>query len=1462
MGYKATICLFLLLFLPLSSNAANDDQALRVSELFFESVNKGWVELYNIGNQPIDLSTFYVGDSNSNFQLPEKIAAPGDYILIGLGNAKENAPYIPEFSIDGNVFYLKGDNNTVKDKLPVLQIGKDASVGRVDFENGSIKIFDKPTPGEPNHDSYTVYEFQPPSFSVQPGFYSENISLSIETIYSGAEIRYTLDGSTPNEDSPLYTGELLLTNRAGDENVFSMIPTNNIPPGHIYDEEWQPPLSEVKKLNVVKARVFFPNADQSPVAAGSYLISENVENRFSMPVISISTDKENFFDDEIGIYVHGNNVNYNQRGREWERPVYFEFFESDGTPGFAQNMGARIHGGTSRSRPRKSLRMYARSDYGTSWVNYQLFPDKQISEFKRFILRNSGNDWDRAIFRDAFMQNLIEDLDVDMQHSRPAIVFINGEYWGIHNIRDRFDQRYIETHYGLDDDEFTMMENNSVFDRGNENGVAHYNQMRSFLNNPGVSNPDNYAELKTRMDVENFIDYQAAQIYFRNTDWPGNNLQYWRSFNDYNPDAPFGLDGRWRWMMFDTDFGFNLDFDYVTGHPAGPAHNTLAFALQQNGPGWPNPDWSTFILRMLVQNQQFRNDFINRFADLLNTNFREDVVVAKIDSMEALYIPEMEEHINRWVRPEGIPSWQETLDSMRSFGEQRPTFMRNHIMQQFNVPGTYELTLNVNDASKGIIKVNRTRIESGTAGVSSEAYPWTGVYFRTIPMTFSAEPKSGYRFVQWQGASSSTQPVITLTLTSNQTLTAIFEPDDETPGTLDPWNLSDEPYTFSEWNANATAGTYPPSMIFLQTDIQDPGLDDEMTEPWLLPYDLESRSRINGLGQNGFAFINTSNPQNDGGGYLGAAVLAINTTGLYEVSVTWRGGTVRPNSRVYNIRLQYRVGSEDDFQDVLFDNGEPVEYKRNEVEGHSELLGPVILPNAANNREYVELRWKYYYTGIRLDEDSGQRSKIRVGDILVTAGETSQAARLDFENVYPAAQHNVLFRPFTVLALDEEGAVDLFFSEDITLNISGDDCGLEGTTTVTADGGEAVFSDLIFIGTGECELSAESESLETEFSEMVRVVKLTEIIMPSVIQGAQPDNNDRVPFVFRVELEGLMPNTTYRYYNRIIDEDDPFEQNGAGNAIFVNSDGGDFIRTTASPRFRPADFGERHYEFTTDHTGTFEGWFITEPSGNNRFTPGNMLRMRILLNDGLGGEELYHFIDTFSDVRVVRFGEIPGNGTGFVGISSFIPKNIVVMYEDEAGHSRPVTASVVENAGFETDDRFAEFYTQMVASSQGHWGTILPNDLPDGIRRIEERSLLDGFVTATETSADGIWGEGVNTVNPSGGLENPVVLSLSDAVPIELPNDIPSEFKLSQNYPNPFNPSTQISYGIPEASHVRLEVYSINGQLVTVLQNGFQSAGFHTVTFDSRNLNMASGVYLYRIEAGEFVQVKKMLLVK
>lgn len=281
----------------------------------------------------------------------------------------------------------------------------------------------------------------------------------------------------------------------------------------------------------------------------------------------------------------------------------------------------------------------------------------------------------------------------------------------------------------------------------------------------------------------------------------------------------------------------------------------------------------------------------------------------------------------------------------------------------------------------------------------------------------------------------------------------------------------------------------------------------------------------------------------------------------------------------------------------------------------------------------------------------------------------------------------------------------------------------------------------------------------------------TSVILPQYIQGLNGTNNNRVPFVFRAKLDGLLPNATYRFINQIVRSTDSPTTNGAGNCFFVPSSiDSPFVRTT-SPDLNAGPYGS----FTTDATGSYTGWFITEPTGNARFVPGSYIFMRIRLNDGAGGTTVATRLTLPDSVKVVNLysSAAPGDTacTGIYGQSLATSKDFVFLYDNVSGSGRPIASATVENDGIDLAPvtSFAMFYRDSVENKVGYWGTIIPNVLPNGVRRIERRLFADGSLhPVVATDADGIWPSGVNTVNPAGGT-TALRINVTDApVPVEL----------------------------------------------------------------------------------------------
>ncbi|MDZ7288399.1 MAG: T9SS type A sorting domain-containing protein [candidate division KSB1 bacterium] len=379
---------------------------------------------------------------------------------------------------------------------------------------------------------------------------------------------------------------------------------------------------------------------------------------------------------------------------------------------------------------------------------------------------------------------------------------------------------------------------------------------------------------------------------------------------------------------------------------------------------------------------------------------------------------------------------------------------------------------------------------------------------------------------------------------------------------------------------------------------------------------------------------------------------------------------------------------------------------------------------------------------------------------------------------------------------------------------------------------------------------------------------LTTVILPQYIEGINGTNTNRIPFAYRARLSGLLPNATYRFMNQIVTSADAATTNGAGNCIFV-SPTGDFVRTSSPSLSTSGNYGT----FTTDATGTYEGWFVTEPTGNARFVPGKFIFMRINLNDGGSGTSVVLRLTTTDSVRVVKLDTTATDdcGTGLRCTSAASPKDFVFAYDNTDGTGRPISGSFIESDGTDNSsaNNYAAFYANNVNGVTGAFGIVLPNKLPNGVKRIERRSLSTGTVTAFATDDDGVWPSGASTVNPKGGT-TAIVLTGTDVslvTSIQQRENVPLQFTLSQNYPNPFsasgifdNPTTMISFSLPEEAFVKLEVFNVLGARVATLVNERRAAGSHTVSFNAALL--PSGFYFYKMSAGGFVMVRKLAFIK
>jgi hypothetical protein len=657
-------------------------------------IRTDWIELYNTGTDPFDLTSCSLSDERDdllkwNFP-PGTVIDSGAFLVIWADNEEDilnglHASF--KLNVAGEKVYLSDQNGLVLDSLSYLRqyemdsYGKNDTLGLVYFSN--------PTAGEHNDESSSYRLAVGISYNPPPGIYPDYQMVELSWGESNAVIHYTLDGSEPDENSDVYAGPI-------------GIPGNT----------------------VIRTKIWADGYRPGWIETATYLVSDT----FNLPVFSLVTDPVNLWDDVQGIYVAGTNGiiaycseeprNWNQ---EWERPVSLEYYGKSGLRKLYTDGGVRIHGGCSRQSAMKSLAFFARNEYGNNELRYPFFREKNIDWFKDLIFRNSGNDFPYTMMRDGIIQAVAKsNMDIDKQAFEPVLVFLNGEYWGIHNLREDVNEHFFESNFDIPGDEIDILKTGNQVISGT---AADFISLENYMGSHDLAVQENYNYVADRIDINEYINYQITEMFFANRDWPANNQKYWRHRT---------TDGKWRWIMFDMDFTWGL-YDF------NPAIDMFTFTTATDGPDWPNPPWATFFFRKLLENEGFRDQFIQKFMMHLNTTFQPENVIHVIDSMQGMIYDEFPAHIARWNEPWSMEQWNSNVEELRTFARLRPDYVWQTMRNYFSLGTEIYLSVDYPDTA-GKIMVNEFIVPPG--GMN-------GKYISGLPMDIQAFPAPGNKFVRW-----------------------------------------------------------------------------------------------------------------------------------------------------------------------------------------------------------------------------------------------------------------------------------------------------------------------------------------------------------------------------------------------------------------------------------------------------------------------------------------------------------------------------------------------------------------------------------------------------------------------------------------------------------------------------------------------------------------------------------------
>lgn len=738
-----------------------------------------WIELKNTTNDTINLNLYCLSDSPTNltkFRFPlGSTIAPGEIILVWAVNnvtptIDPNGDYWgTNFAVSANgepVFLSLFNGPTIVDEMPNTVIPANISYGRAGT-GLSWYFFPQPTPGAENPPSGVII-LTPPIATQHSGWFDGSVSVNFTTNQTGAQIRFTTDGSEPTELDSIWTGPRTLYNRSTEPNLLCLIPTvlPNLPPPVNELDWWFPPSISIPKIHTIKTKCFANGALASNTLCRTYMVGINL---YDFPVVSLYTNPEYLFDPDIGIYVPGNGyngINFETANfmQNWDIPVSTDWFDTSGNVVYHRDCEAEIHGTYTARAGQKTLRLKGSEPTGPLSLNYSFFGTDYNSEYRNLLLRNSGNDIHKSLLRDNLIQTIMGEQGLDVSRFQPYIVFLNGEYWGIHHLQEHMKEYYIVNHYNIPLTDFDLIERNVDVNNGDDQD---YTALLDYLDQNDEANPAVWQYLETKIDMQNFREYMAGEIIVANTDWPGNNIRYWRKRAPFTPSAPYGHDGRWRWLVYDMDFSMGL---YQNPYWE---HDTLARALNDS------LEWRTFLLRSLIQNNGFKAEFINTVADRLNSTWAAVNVINKINQLENQFVTSMPMHINRWSMPSAVNMWQAEVNALRTFATNRPDFLRNLVVNQFGLPGTADITLQIQPAEGASIRMNdRVNLSSGEY-----------VYFQGVPISLKAMPNPGWEIVSFGGILTDT---LSLNPSANQTIQLVLQTvsnNDEIAPICNTWSI-------------------------------------------------------------------------------------------------------------------------------------------------------------------------------------------------------------------------------------------------------------------------------------------------------------------------------------------------------------------------------------------------------------------------------------------------------------------------------------------------------------------------------------------------------------------------------------------------------------------------------------------------------------------------------------------------
>ena len=679
-----------------------------------------WVEFYNPGEQPQNLAGMFLTDDE---QRPQKWMIPGHteetiipakgHVVLFLDGHPETGVLHGNFKLSRkgeSLLLFDADGTSLVDRVTFPALPADISWARVPDGSSMWSYAEPATANGPNAAVAQDGLLESPKFSLKGGWFDDSVNVAI-ACEPGATLYFTTDGSRPTEaDSLLYTEPI-----------------------------------EVAETTVIRARAFKKSSIPSEIETHNFFINET---QYTLPVLAVTVDPEFLWDKENGILHEKNTWAY------IERPAHAAYYTADRKKAFSINGGVKLQGSFSRNFAKKSLTLTAGQRFGNQKIKYKIFEDIDRESFDGVVVRadcNYAGYEDAEIWRggDRIRNELMYHVNkemgssVIMQAYQPAVLILNGEYWGLYNVMERKNKDFIEEHYpGAGDIDMINpaygWDDGYAFETYQGDGDA-YRAMEEYIKASDMTSEVVYDRLCEWIDMPNFLDCWIYEIYTVKGD-PTSNSRLWR---------PRAAGGKWQSIAFDWDHWLNPDSEWI--------HK---YARKSRGKSW--------LFAQLIKNEAFQITFINRLCDYLNTTLSADYVEGLIGEIHERVKIEKRRDRECWKSELEFMFWGEQVEQTIDFAEDRPEYLYQEMTKFFELPGPANVQLNVNYDGRGVIRFSTLEIAQ---------FPWDGLYMQDIPIQVEAVPLPGYRFVHWSGVGKlGLESKMTVTLGETNFIKAHFEP--------------------------------------------------------------------------------------------------------------------------------------------------------------------------------------------------------------------------------------------------------------------------------------------------------------------------------------------------------------------------------------------------------------------------------------------------------------------------------------------------------------------------------------------------------------------------------------------------------------------------------------------------------------------------------------------------------------